>query len=364
MHIEAIEFADFRNLQTLSFLPTSSLNIVAGSNAQGKSNLLEGLGVLLVGRSFRGAKAAELPRWDADRPAVLRGALRRGEGTSDLRRVIQARQGGGWMVTGQGAPWARVIAFGWQDLAIVHGAPQARRDFLDGFAGKLYPAHLTVWSRYRQVLGRRNHLLQQALPIEDLRARIDPWNEQVAKVGIELLGRRMAAVEAIAREIAEVYPELAGGGVVSLRYRSSLGAATTEAGFRAALDARIREEAARGTTVVGPHRDDLLIELDGRDLRSFGSRGQQRLMALALRLAERGPVAAAVGSEPILLLDDALSELDPGARARVLRHVARAGQVFLATAERDLGEECPATWWEVRGGRLMQWEMAAVRGAA
>jgi DNA replication and repair protein RecF len=257
-----------------------------------------------------------------------------------------------------------VIAFSWQDLGIVHGAPQARRDFLDGFAGKLYPAHLTVWSRYRQVLARRNHLLQQGLPLADLRARLDPWNDQVAKVGIELLERRLAAVDAIANEIARVYPELAGGGTVTIRYRCSLGEATTEGGLRTALEGRLREEAARGTTLTGPHRDDLLIDLEGRDLRTFGSRGQQRLMALALRLAERGPVAAAVGTEPILLLDDALSELDPRARESALRHVASAEQVFLTTAERDLGEECPATWWEVRGGRLMEWEMAAVRGAA
>ncbi len=364
MHIEVVEFTDFRNLHTLYFPPTPSLNIVAGPNAQGKSNLLEGLGVMLVGRSFRGAKAAELPRWDTDRAAVLAGAVRRGESRIDVRRVIQPREGGGWAVTGQSVSWARVIPFGWQDLAIVHGSPQARRDFLDGFAGKLYPAHATVWNRYRQVLTRRNHILQEGLPLVELRARLDPWNDQVAKVGIELLGRRLAAVDAIASEIAVMYPELAGSGEVNLRYRSSLGPAATEDGFREALDARIREEAARGTTVVGPHRDDLAIELDGRDLRSYGSRGQQRLMALALRLAERAPVAAAIGSQPILLLDDALSELDPGARERVLRHVASAGQVFLSTAERDLGEENGATWWEVREGRLLAWDTAAVRGAA
>jgi DNA replication and repair protein RecF len=364
VRIEDVELSDFRNFQTLSFPPTPSLNIVAGPNAQGKSNLLEGLGVLLVGRSFRGAKAADLPRWDVQEPAVLRGTLRRGDATGDLRRMIQPREGGGRSITGQGVPWARVIAFGWQDLGIVHGAPQARRDFLDGFAGKLYPAHLTVWTRYRQLLARRNHLLQHGVSAADLRARLEPWNEQVAMVGIELLERRLMAVDAIATEIARVYPELAGGGAVTLRYRCSLGAAATVEGFRAALEGRLREEQARGTTLVGPHRDDLAIELEGRDLRSFGSRGQQRLMALALRLAERDPVARAVGTQPILLLDDALSELDPLARARVLRHVAAAEQVFLSTAERDLGEECAASWWEVRDGRLMECETTAVRGAA
>jgi DNA replication and repair protein RecF len=362
VRLEDVELSDFRNFQTLSFLPTPSLNIVAGLNAQGKSNLLEGLGVLLVGRSFRGAKATDLPRWDAVQPAVLRGVLRRGEGTTELRRLIPPRDGGGRAVTGQGVPWARAIAFGWQDMGIIHGAPQARRDLLDGFAAKLFPAHSAVWSRYRQVLARRNHLLQQGLPMADLQSALEPWNEQIVRVGIELLERRVSAVDVIASEIARVYPELAGGGAVTLRYRCTLAEPTTD-GFRAALDKRIREEMARGSTVVGPHRDDLVIELDGRDLRSYGSRGQQRLMALALRLAEREPVARAVGTQPVLLLDDALSELDPGARARVLRHVAAAEQVFLTTAERDLGEDSAATWWEVRAGQLVECE-TALRGAA
>jgi DNA replication and repair protein RecF len=132
----------------------------------------------------------------------------------------------------------------------------------------------------------------------------------------------------------------------------------------AALEVRLAEEVRRGQTVVGPHRDDLLIEVDGRDLRLYGSRGQQRLMALALRLAEAGPVARAVGSAPVLLLDDALSELDPQVEARVLEHVATAGQVFLTTADPTLPEARRATWWDIRGGRVAEPALRAVRGAA
>ena len=106
----------------------------------------------------------------------------------------------------------------------------------------------------------------------------------------------------------------------------------------------------RRLTLVGPHRDDLVVELDGHDMRSFGSRGQQRLLVLALRLAEAGPVEAAVGSPAVLLLDDALSELDPDVQGRVLRHAARSGQVFLTTAEPGLSEGSSAAWWDVNGG--------------
>lgn len=363
MHIGTVEFSDFRNFHTLSVAPASSLNILAGPNAQGKTNLLEGLAVLMVGRSFRGARAMELPRWQCARAAVA-GELWGREASRELRRVVQQREDGVWAVTGEGCPWARVIAFGWQDMAILHGAPQTRRDFLDGFAGKLYPAHLTAYSRYRQILGRRNRLLQDGGGSGNLRGSLEPWNEQLVRVGMELIDRRLSAVGALEREAAQLYPDLAGRGEVSLQYRSSLGDEPTASGFREALERRFLEETRRGLTLSGPHRDDLVIEVDGHDLRSFGSRGQQRLMALTLRLAEVGPVAEAVGSTPVLLLDDALSELDPRAQARMLEHVAGSGQVFLTTAESALPAAGPASWWEVKDGRVNGSELAAVRGAA
>src|SRR5262249_32312760 len=162
------------------------------------------------------------------------------------------------------------IAFGWQDMAILHGGPQVRRDFLDGFAGKLYPAHLTAWSRYRQILGRRNRLLQAGMDASALRTSLEPWNEQLIGVGSELLSRRRTAMDALSLEVGRLYPVLAGGGEVVLHYRGSLADDSSEIGFQQALERRFRDEILRGTTLVGPHRDDLVIELDGRDLRSFG----------------------------------------------------------------------------------------------
>jgi DNA replication and repair protein RecF len=182
-------------------------------------------------------------------------------------------------------------------------------------------------------------------------------------VGLELVARRRAAVTR-QRGGARLYPTLAGAGGVGLQYGAALGPEAGEAEFLAALEARFAEEARRGQTLVGPHRDDLLIEVDGRDLRLYGSRGQQRLMALTLRLAEVGPVARAVGSAPVLLLDDALSELDPQVQERVLEHVSTAGQVFLTTADAALPEVRRATWWDVRGGRVTDPRLSHVRGAA
>jgi DNA replication and repair protein RecF len=362
VHIGGVEVTDFRNFRDLSFTPTSRLNLLCGSNAQGKTNVLEALAVLMVGRSFRGARAADLTRWGCPR-ATVEGELCRQELSRDIRRVVEQHGNRVWTVAGEGCAWARVIAFGWQDLAMVTGAPQARREFLDGFTARLYPAHLPAYRRYRRILERRNHLLQ-TLAGAALGSALGPWNEQLARAGMELVARRRTAQRALEREVADLYPVLAGRGEVTLRYRSSLGEEPTEARFCAALEDAAAEEARRGLTLVGPHRDDLLIELDGREMRSFGSRGQQRLMALTLRLAEVSPVAEAVGSTPVLLLDDALSELDARAQGRVVERVTRAGQVFLTSAGAALEEVQEATWWRVENGRVRQSEHAELRGAA
>ncbi len=363
MEIDRVELSDFRNYRSLSLTPAPHLNVLAGPNAQGKTNLLEGLGVLLVGRSFRGAKAGDMLGWGAP-TAFVGGELRRGETVRGIRRAVVQREDGRWGVGGEGCPWARAIGFGWPDLAILTEGPQARRNFIDGFAGKLYAAHLSGLARYRQIVARRNHLLQGGLTGAGLRNALAPWNEQLARVGLELVARRRAAVDAIEAEVRGLYPTLAGAGGVGLQYGGALGPEAGAAEFLAALEARFPEEARRGQTLVGPHRDDLLIEVDGRDLRLYGSRGQQRLMALTLRLAEVGPVARAVGSAPVLLLDDALSELDPQVQERVLEHVSTAGQVFLTTADAVLPDVRRATWWDVRGGRVTDPRLSHVRGAA
>ncbi|HWN15261.1 MAG TPA: AAA family ATPase, partial [Candidatus Dormibacteraeota bacterium] len=142
MEIDRVELSDFRNYRTLSLTPAPHLNVLAGPNAQGKTNLLEGLGVLLVGRSFRGAKAADMLGWGAS-SAFVSGELHRGETTRAIRRAVVQREDGRWGVGGEGCSWARAIGFGWQDLAILTEGPQARRTFIDGFAGKLYAAHLS-----------------------------------------------------------------------------------------------------------------------------------------------------------------------------------------------------------------------------
>ena len=346
MQIGCIQLVDFRNYRTLSYRPSSRLNLLTGRNAQGKTNLLESVGVLLTGRSFRTTRLGELPYWGAE-AAVLTGELQRAEGSRTMRRTLQRRDNGTWQATGEGCPWARVIAFGWQDLAIIHGGPSARRTFVDGFATRLYPSHLSALLRYRRLLEQRNRMLQTRATAD----RLAPWDEQVATVGMELIDRRRRAVAALQTELARVYPAVSGEAhKVQISYRSVVGEATEPAVLVAALEHARPIELRRGQTLVGPHRDDLAVELDGVDARAFGSRGQQRLLALALRLAEVLPVTEAAGTPPVLLLDDALSELDPGVRDNVLREIQSVEQVFL-TSPSPLTVS-GASRWVVDGGGI------------
>ena len=346
MQIGCVQLLEFRNYHTLSYRPVARLNVLTGRNAQGKTNLLEALAVLLTGRSFRTTRLAELPRWGAD-GAMLSGELQRSDGSRTVRRTIQRQGSGTWQTSGDTCPWARVIVFGWQDLAILNGAPSARRMFIDGFAARLYPSHLPALLRYRRLLEQRNRLLQSRVTAE----RLAPWDEQVATVGMELIDRRRRAVAALQTELARVYPAVSGERQkVQVGYRSVIGEATEPAALVAALGRARAVELRRGQTLVGPHRDDLAIELEGVDARAFGSRGQQRLLALALRLAEVLPVAEAAGTGPVLLLDDALSELDPGVRDNVLREIRGAEQVFLTSPEPLAVSE--AARWVVDGGGI------------
>ena len=345
MRIGSIHLAEFRSYSALTYRPSPRLNLITGRNAQGKTNLLEAVAVLLTGRSFRTSRLAEIPMWGSE-IAHVNGDLQMSDGVRTVRRTIHRQPDGSWQTAGSGCPWARVIVFGWQDLAILNGAPSARRGFIDGFASRLFPGHLQALLRYRQVITRRNHLLQARVP----QGRMAPWDEQLASLGMELIDRRRRAVAALQTELARVYAALAGQGrKVEVSYRTVIGQATDPAVLLSALESVRREEGRRRVTLVGPHRDDLGLELDGVDARSFGSRGEQRLLALALRLAEVIPVSEAAGTSPVLLLDDALSELDPAVQEHVLREVRSAEQVFL-TSPTPLAVSGAQGWVVDRGG--------------
>jgi DNA replication and repair protein RecF len=352
VHVRWLELAAFRNHASLSFVPDPGVNVLTAPNGQGKTSLLEALCVLLSGRSFRTARLSECVRWGVDE-AVVTGEVVHGGQRWPVRLRVLGR--GGVVAEQELCPWVRAVSFSAADLALLTGPPQTRRAYLDGAAAKLVPAHGEVCRRYRLVLHQRTRLLGQLGGRLDASRLLEPWDEQVATLGSAIVHRRIETLDQVGGAVQQVGRALAPEGrVMELRYVAVVSpaadVAATRERLRAALADSRRAEVARGLTLAGPHRDDLGVLHAGVDARVFASRGEQRLLALTLRLAEAAVVARRLGRPPVLLLDDVLSELDAPTRGRVLDWVGTQGQVVLSSTEAVGPAGGAGAAWDVRPG--------------
>jgi len=357
----------FRNYSSLRFTPDPGLNILVGPNGQGKTSLLEAFHVVLTGRSFRTARLVECVRW-GEAEGGVGGEVVRDDQRRPVRLIVAPR-GRSVEVDGQVCPWARAVTFSAVDLGLLTGPPGGRRAYLDGAAAKLLPAHTTACRRYRIALYQRGRLLVTLGGRPDADRLLAPWDEQIAQLGSQIVHRRIETLAALGEETAAIWRVLAPGGPpLELGYAPAVAPGPdperTRETLLEALAVGRREELRRGVTLAGPHRDDLVVRLGEAEVRTYGSRGEQRLVVLALRLAETGPVRHRVGTAPVLLLDDLLSELDGGARTRVLAWLAAQGQVLFSATDATRLPEGVGTVWAVQGGGVEAVEAAAVRGAA
>ena len=367
MHVRWVELVGFRNYASLSFAPDPHLNVLSGPNGSGKTSLLEGIHLLLTGRSFRTPRLVECISWDAGEASVS-GEVAQGEQSRQIRLTLAARNGA-VEVGGALCPWARAVTFAAADLALLTGAPSVRRAYLDEAAAKLVPAHRETCRQYRLVLQQRGKLLERLAGRSDADRLLAPWDEQVATLGSEIVHRRLRSLATLAQEARDIWQVLAGhGAAAELIYAPALAPgedpASTRVRLLAALTAGRAKETLRGVTLVGPHRDDLVIRLGRADARSAASRGEQRLLALTLRLAEAGTMRQRLGTPPVFLLDDLLSELDRRVRERVLGWLATQGQVLFSTTDAVPGAGAVGTVWEVRQAEVEALERVGTRGAA
>jgi len=367
VHVRWLRLVAFRNHASLSFAPDPGLNVLVGANGHGKTSLLEAFHVILTGRSFRTARLRECVAWGASEARLSAGVERAGQ-SQEGRLVLSPRPDGGLATEGARVRWARAVSFSAADLGLLTGFPSVRRAYLDGVAAKLAPAHGETCRRYRLVLHHRGRLLTRLAGRADAARLLTPWDEQAAALGSEIVHRRLATLEALRNDAREVWGALAPDGrTLELAYAAGVAPGPDPEGTRerllAALAAGRGQELGHGTTPVGPHRDDLLVRLDGVDARTYASRGEQRLLALALRLAEAGPVRRESGSAPVLLLDDLLSELDLGARGRVLTWLAGQGQVVFSATD-GAGPTGIGVTWEVRRGGVAGMDAGLVGSAA
>lgn len=372
MYLSRLELSNFRNYGRLELALQPGLTVLYGQNAQGKTNVLEAIYLLASGSSYRAASDREVIRWDAPaeerlaRVIGLAGGLELQLVVADMPGLASKRV----LLNGAGKRLSDFVGrlpavfFGPEQLDLVTGSPGSRRAFLDGALSQTDRTYFRSLSVYNRVLHQRNQLLKQFRERELNPDELVYWDAQLVESGSLLTMRRAGCIQELAALAAGHHEQLApGGGQLTLAYETKLfrsgggwtrlltvEAAEVQAEFRSCLALENDREMAQGTTVVGPHRDDLLLLLDGKPVDKFGSRGQQRTVALALKLAELDLIRQHIGQNPILLLDDVLSELDDARRAALRDVVQRHEQVLLTTTERP---DMPASAaYEVRQGSL------------
>ncbi len=346
MRLDRVRLGDFRNYVSLDFAPQSGLNVLSGANAQGKSNLLEALAMLATGKSFRAHRESELIR-DGTERAEVGGEAHIAAGEIRLRCTVTrtpAMTRKAFEVNGAGVGFARflgrtrVVTFVPADLQLVSGGPSLRRAFLNNALAQLSPTYYRDLALYQKVVQQKSALLRGAIaPDRDL---LLAYNDELVRPASALIGARRAFVDELAAATATVYARWRGA-------RERLGVtyvANPDGDPAEALGAALESEIRRRTTLVGPHRDELRLLVDGKPLAAFGSQGQQRTAVLALKVAEYEVMRARSGDAPILILDDVLSELDAERAGGFLEAVGGFEQAFLTTTEPPDGLSAAATW--------------------
>jgi DNA replication and repair protein RecF len=322
-----------------------------GPNGVGKTNLLEAAHMATQGFSPRTRTDSQVVRFGAEgaRAAV---AGRRGEVGLELE--VTMRKGEGKRARLNGAPLraaeqlrslVATLVFTPDRLGVVKGPPAARRAYFDRVLARFSPARGPLSAEYGAAVAQRNAALRRVAVGASSRDAIEPWSERVASLGAELVAARLEALGLLEPSFAARAEEF-GLGAVSLRYA---GEPPTADGLAAALD----RDLERGVTSLGPHLDDVVIAAGGRDLRSFGSQGEQRLALLALLLAEAETIADRTGVPPLLLLDDVLSELDPGRRKILAARVRSAGQALVTATDAAMLPATPDQLLEVTPGAVL-----------
>src|SRR3954471_22174193 len=338
MLVTRLRLRDFRSYPSVEVALAPGLTLVHGRNGAGKTNLLEGLYFGLTSRSCRTTNEREVVRFGAS-TARVEVETADTEGTHEL--AVGFEPGQPKRLRSDGAPVERmadvdtrplVSVFLPDRLELVKGAPALRRAHVDQVVAAAWPARAGTRRAFTQTLAQRNALLSRVRAGRASRSSLPAWDAELARHGIVLRDDRAAAVDLVRDRFAELAADLGLSGTGELRYKPRSTAATADE-LAGELAERTDSDLERGFTGHGPHRDDVALRRDGRDLRSYGSQGEQRLALLALLLAERDALAEARGQVPLLLLDDVMSELDADRRALLVDRIGGGGQAVITTTD-------------------------------
>ena len=389
MYLESLALTGFRNYVSLNLPLGPGTFILWGDNAQGKSNILEAVYMLATTKSTRASNERELINWGAmDDPlpaARIDGQLTRGgettrldvglvaergetgvEGESNFSLRKQTRVNGVPRRASDVVGTLNAVLFDPQDVDLVTGSPSVRRRYLDVTISQMNRQYLKALQRYTRILTQRNHLLRAIREGKSQSGHLRVWDQPLTEEAAFIHLSRRHMIEEMASLGSNIYGELTGGDeTFSLYYvpnpkeLSDIRVEDVEevrAVMQARLSANVDREIGQGVTVVGPHRDDVQFAIEGRDTALYGSRGQQRTVVATLKLAEVSLLVDKTGEDPILLLDDILSELDETRRRRVMKTALASQQTILTTTDLDRIDEsvrAQARLLRVEGGALL-----------
>jgi DNA replication and repair protein RecF len=380
--LRTLRLENFRNFPGLAIDLEPGLNFFSGANGAGKTSILEAVSCLAVARSLRGSSDAEIVRWGEAGFGVGGDCV---DGEASRRIVLRYSRGGGKEAILDGEPLAklsdivgvmRVAWFSPEDTWLTKGRPGARRRLIDMALCQIDPAYLAALSGYRRALRQRNEALAAWTPDEESEGVVDVWTERLVEYGTAVIAARLAFVPRFNEAVSASQKTIASHDSLRVGYKSSIAAGvdsesasdasstgelssadeqTVAQWFRESLRLNRVDERRRGFTLVGPHRDDIEVRLNGRLLRSFGSQGQHRTAAIALKLGE-AMLLDGEGRGVVVLLDDVLSELDEERAGSLMGLVADLGQA-LVTSARAVPERVFGTGYtsfSVDGGEVVR----------
>lgn len=342
MEMQWFHLKNFRNYENQEIRFSSGINVLQGQNGHGKTNVLEGIYYLLTGKSYRVHREQELARWGENEFhlygdfLVRNRRLRLESHYRDKKKSIKINQVPCKKLS-EYVGTINVVFFSPDDLVMVKGGPAERRRFLDLHIAQIHSRHVHLLNAYNKVLQQKNALLRshaQGMKKD----QIELWNEQLVEFGSQIMRNRWEYTGLLSKKSQEIYGQLSSGEELLTMNYIALGKNNLEEAlesFPKMLIEKMPSEIERQMVLVGPHRDDLSFQLNGRSARLYGSQGQQRSIVLSLKLAELEVIQQEKGEYPLLLLDDVLSELDTFRREYLLRFVQTLSQtiITMTTAE-------------------------------